>query len=160
MAVVQRQPVQCPSRSIGHRRIGITCQSLYLWQQACIAAVSRCIKAIAHHPVTPDPFDWRSGKYLAECRIVQRQKVCQPWRAQFSAGQKRAVGLRAGGKAVPRTGGKAIIAAVNAVAHRGAQFFGKRPFVFDRQIGNAAPRIQPVGGGKGVGWASCLAGVA
>ena len=37
---------------------------------------------------------------------------------------------------------------------------GIGPFVFDRQVGNAAPRVEPVGRGKGVGRADVEAGAA
>jgi peptide-methionine (S)-S-oxide reductase len=65
---------------------------------------------------------------------------------------------RADGELVPRADRQAIVAAIDAVAHLGAQVLGHRALVLDRQVGNAAPRIQPVGRGKGIGRADIQAG--
>ena len=53
-----------------------------------------------------------------------------------------AAGLR---ELVPRAHRQAIVAAVDAVAHRGAQLARDRALVLDGEIGDAAPRIEPVG---------------
>ena len=53
-----------------------------------------------------------------------------------------AAGLR---ELVPRTNRKAVIAAVNAVAHLRAQLARDRAFVLDGEIRDAAPRIEPIG---------------
>src|SRR5262249_37596612 len=47
---------------------------------------------------------------------------------------------------VPGTNGKAIVAAIDAVAHCCAQFACNGPFMLDCQIRNAAPGIEPIGG--------------
>ena len=64
------------------------------------------------------------------------------------------------GELVPRTGRKAVVAAVNAVAEQPPQLFVHRPRVFDCQIGNAAPRIEPVGRREGRRGAGVEAGPA
>ena len=48
-------------------------------------------------------------------------------------------------KFVPGTKQLAVIAAVNSVAKVLSKFDRNRAFVFDRQIGNASPRVQRVG---------------
>src|SRR5687767_1537525 len=48
---------------------------------------------------------------------------------------------------VPGTSSKAIVTPVDAVADRGAQFLRNRAFELNRQIRNAAPRIQLKWGG-------------
>ena len=51
---------------------------------------------------------------------------------------------------VPRARQLAVVAAVDAVAHRGAEFLGNRTVVLDRQVADAAPRIEPVGRDDGL----------
>src|SRR5712672_52815 len=46
---------------------------------------------------------------------------------------------------VPWTHGEAIVAAIDAVADGFTEFVRDRTLVLDRQIGNAAPRIELVG---------------
>jgi tRNA threonylcarbamoyladenosine biosynthesis protein TsaE len=48
------------------------------------------------------------------------------------------------GEFVPGADELAVVAAVNAVADQRAQFERNRPGVLDRQVGNAAPRVEPV----------------
>src|SRR6266852_1804857 len=61
---------------------------------------------------------------------------------------------------VPRTHRQAIVAAVDAVAHRRAQLARDRALVLDRQVGDAAPRIEPVGRRKRRGRTDVEAGAA
>ena len=49
------------------------------------------------------------------------------------------------GEAVPRADRQAIVAAVDAVADRLAKLVRDRPGMLDRQVGDAAARIDPVG---------------
>ena len=58
---------------------------------------------------------------------------------------------------IPGADRKAIIAAIDAIAHRLAKFLGDRAVMFDRQVGNAAPRIQAIRRGKGARWADIQA---
>src|SRR5690349_22566644 len=50
---------------------------------------------------------------------------------------------------VPGADRKAIIAAIDAVAHERAKRRVDVSFVLDREIGDAAPRVQAIGRGKG-----------
>src|SRR5262245_14951317 len=45
---------------------------------------------------------------------------------------------------VPGTDGKTIVAAVDPIAHGGAQFARDRPLMFDREIRNAPSRIEAI----------------
>src|SRR5258708_6967337 len=49
---------------------------------------------------------------------------------------------------VPRAGRETIVAAIDAIADRLAEFVRDRSLVLDREIGNAAPRVELVGRGK------------
>ena len=70
-------------------------------------------------------------------------------------------GLRGGvGELVPRAGGQAVVAAIDAVADGGTKLARDRPLVLDGEVGDAAPRIEPVGGREGVGGAGVEAGAA
>ena len=65
-------------------------------------------------------------------------------------------------EAVPRADGEAVVAAVDAVAHQGAEFEGDGAFVLDGEVGDAAPSIHGVGrsdrlGGAGVDAGGALA---
>ena len=143
-AMRQGGAYQRPFRRVGHDRILAGQMPLDRRTQARVAAVARRDQAIAGHPRDPDPLDRRSGEQLAERRIVQRQQVGQAGRDQLGPRHEGLVGLGGAGEAVPRANRQAIVAAVDAVADRLAKFVRDRPGMLDRQIGDAAPRIDPV----------------
>jgi hypothetical protein len=64
------------------------------------------------------------------------------------------------GKLVPGADQLAVVAAVDAVGHQRAQLQRNRPRVFDRQIRNAAPRVQPPRRDDGLRGADADAGTA
>ena len=64
--------------------------------------------------------------------------------ASSARGRKARLAAARFGEPVPRAHRQAIVAAVDAVADRLAEFVRDRPLVLDRQVGNAAPRIDPV----------------
>ena len=64
------------------------------------------------------------------------------------------------GETIPRAGVETVITTENAVADGTAKFFRNGAFVLDGEIGDAAPRIELVGRGEGLGRAGGLAGVA
>ena len=66
-----------------------------------------------------------------------------------------APGLR---ELVPRAHRETIVAAIDAVAHQRAQLARDRTLVLDRQVRDAAPRIEPVGRREGLGRADVEAG--
>ena len=46
---------------------------------------------------------------------------------------------------IPGADRQAIIATIDAIAHWLAEFLRDRAVMFDREVGNAAPRIQAIG---------------
>ena len=93
------------------------------------------------------------------CASSSRAKFRERGRAQRVA--RGELGLAAGDRElVPRADGEAIVAAIDAVAHRGAKFARDRAFVLDGEIGDAAPRIEPVRRGEGRGRANVETGAA
>ena len=62
------------------------------------------------------------------------------------------------GELVPGAHGEAVVAAVDAVAHRGRRSSGIGPPVLDGEVRDAAPRVEPVGRRKGRGRAGVEAG--
>ncbi len=76
--------------------------------------------------------------------VVQSGEVREAWRRQFGAGAQLVV-RRDAGEAVPRAHGKAIIAAVDTIAHQRAEFARDGTMMFDGEVGDATRRIEPVG---------------
>jgi hypothetical protein len=64
------------------------------------------------------------------------------------------------GELVPGAYGEAIVTTVNSIAEERAQLAINRAFVLDRQIRDAAPRIQPVRSGESRGRADVQAAAA
>lgn len=58
------------------------------------------------------------------------------------------------GESIPRASGEAIVAAVDAVAKGGAEFFGDGAFEFDGEVGDAEAGIELEGGDDGLCGAS------
>ncbi len=80
-----------------------------------------------------------------------------------AARSSRCAQLRFGADArefVPWADRETIVAAVDAIADQRPQLARDRPLVLDRQIGNAAPRVDLVGRGKGGGRAGVETGAA
>src|SRR3546814_8671784 len=71
-------------------------------------------------------------------------------RRKLAARQDGAVPRGGIGEFVPRAHREAIVAAIDAIADRVPELFGDRPRMFDREIGDAAPGIEPVRRGKGL----------
>ena len=65
--------------------------------------------------------------------------------------------VRGIGEFVPRAHGKAIVTAIDAIAEGFAKLLRDRPLMLDREIGDAPPRIELIGLGKGIGGAGILA---
>ena len=71
--------------------------------------------------------------------------------ATRSAARRSFASRRRARELVPRADGEAIVAAIDAVADRGAELARDRALVLDGQVGDAAPRIELVGRREGVG---------
>ena len=64
------------------------------------------------------------------------------------------------GEFVPGADGEAVVAAIDAVAHRRAMLLGDRPAMLDGEVADAAPRIEPAWCREGAGRADVEAGAA
>src|SRR5690349_20949126 len=95
----------------------------------------------------------------AKAWLVEAGEIGQLRSAQFIAGGKSgfAAGLR---KLVPGAGGKAVVAAVNAIADGLAKRVRDRSLVLDGQIGDAAPRVELVRRRECRGWTDVETGAA
>ena len=83
-----------------------------------------------------------------------RQKQVQRRRLQVVARDELRLG-GAAGELVPGADGEAVVAAIDAVADRLAEFARDRPLVLDGQVGDAAPRVELVGRREGVRSGRC-----
>src|ERR1700690_2971886 len=95
-----------------------------------------------------DSLDWSAGEARAKARVIECGEFGQRRRRQVvTRGELRfAADAR---ELVPRADREAIVTTVNAVADQGPELRRNRPLVLDRQIRNAAPRIEFIGRGKG-----------
>ncbi len=150
---------QRPHRRAAHQRAGVIEQSLRLDSQRGIAGVADRDQHVAHEAVAADALDRGFCEQRAEGGIVEPCEFGERRLAQLSArGQFcLAADLR---ELVPGADGEAIVAAIDAVADRFAEFARDRSLVLDGQIRDAAPRIELVGRGERRGRADLLAGIA
>src|SRR3546814_2035499 len=86
--------------------------------------------------------DWSSD-------VCSSDLILQARRREFGARQEGRIG-RALRELVPRADGEAVVAAVDAVAHGGTERARDLPLVLDGEIGDAAPRIEPIGPEEGL----------
>ncbi len=108
-----------------------------------IAGIADRDQHVAHEPDAAGALHRRFGEQRAERRVIEPRKIGEPRRAQFLSGHE--LRLAGGfGEFVPGTHREAIVAAEDAVADGRTQLARDRPFVLDRQIGDAASRIEPV----------------
>ncbi len=97
---------------------------------------------VAQETVDPDAFDRAAGEQASETGILQarqpiearRREVVARTEFRFAAGNR---------ELVPRARRQAIVAAVDAVPHEGPERRRDRAGMFDREIGDAARRIEP-----------------
>ena len=118
-------------RSIRNGSVRVTKSGLGMGDKAGIAGIADGIKHIAHKAVPPDPFDRAARKPRPKGGIVKGRKLCQGWRSVLGRIAYIARGLR---KLVPRAHRKAIVTAIDAVAHQGAQFGVHRAMMFNREV--------------------------
>src|SRR5712671_4798016 len=98
---------------------------------------------IAQPAFVADPQDGAAGHALPEFVSVPREKVDELGAVQ--AVTHLEIKLRRELRvAVPRADELAVVAAEYAVADERPQFDGNAPFQLDREIGNAAPRVQRI----------------
>ena len=125
-----------------------------------IAGIAGGDQHVAQEAVAADALDRRAREQRAEGGIVERQQVGERRLAQIVARRRASPRDAALRELVPRADGKAVVAAIDAVADRRAELERDRPLVLDGEVGDAAPRIEPVGRREGVGRADVEAGAA
>jgi len=138
-----------PDRRAAHQRRGVVQARLGRRHQGGIAAVAQGVEHIADETVAPDALDRTLGEQGAEGRIVEPGKVGEQRPAQGVAGVE--AGLAGDRRElVPGADGQAIVAAVDAVAHRNPKFHREGTGELVVEIGQASPRIELERGGEGV----------
>ena len=142
--IVTSAIAQRPHRGAAHQRACVVEQPLGLRCQRRIAGVADRDQHIANEAVAADALDRRFREQRAKRRVVEpRQSASSGARnASRAASFASRPSLR---ELVPRADRKAIVAAIDAVADGFAEFVRDRSLVLDREIGNAAPRIELVG---------------
>src|SRR5262249_45828724 len=101
----------------------------------------------------------RAGEAAAEGSVVEGGELDQHRRRQLGPGCERRL-ARFLGELVPRAGGEAVVAAIDAIAEQWPELGIDRALVLDGEIGDAAPRIDLVGLGERVGRTGVEAGAA
>jgi len=114
---------------------------------------------IAQPARVADAADRRTGQPLVEVRFAPGKQIHQLRTVEPvpHATVRQRGGLR---EAVPRARQLAVVAAVDAVAQQGAQIQRDTALEFDGEIGNAAPRVERVGGDNGLRRADVDTGLA
>src|SRR5277367_1341630 len=112
---------------------------------------------VAQPSLVADAADGAALRAIPEIRLAPRKELDQ-LRA-VEAVPRREIPLRGGTRElVPRTDHLTVVAAVDAVADRGAKLERYRSGQFDGEIGDAASRIEPIGSDDGAGRAGRHAG--
>src|SRR5208283_5850922 len=106
-----------------------------------------------------DALHGRAGEELAERALVEPSQIRKARRAQARVGRKLRL-ARCFCEFVPGADGEAVVAAIDPVADRRSKFLGDWAPVLDREIGNAPPRIETIGGFEGLRRAGVEAGAA
>ena len=101
--------------------------------------VTKCHADIAQESAPFDARDGRSPEKLAERLFVERKQLARGKAHRIPGGIRGFDGrLR---EPVPRAGGGAGVATVNAPADERTERLGDAPLVFDGQVGDATPRV-------------------
>src|SRR6202007_1464330 len=106
-------------------------------------AVAQGIGDVPHEAIAADALEGGAGEAPPEGGFIERRELGQRRRGELGT---RREGRLAGvlRELVPRAGGEAIVAAVDAVAEQRAQLLVDRALVLDGEIGDAASRIELV----------------
>ena len=103
---------------------------------------------IAHEALPADALDRAAGEQRPERRLVETGELGE--RRGVEVGARREFRFPPGaGEFVPGADGQTVVAAVDAIADRRSKLTRDRTFVLDREIGDAAARVEPVGRGEG-----------
>src|SRR5690606_6963201 len=110
---------------------------------AGVAAVPQRDRQVAQPALVPDTADRRAGELRVEALRAPAEQLHQ--RRRIEPGARREIACRPRlCEAVPRTGELAVVAAVDAVADRRAKRLRNRTLQLDRQVGDAAARVDAV----------------
>ena len=153
------KPRECPHGRAADKRAVVRKQAFGLRQQPAFAGIADGDQAVSDEAVAADPLDRRAGKEGAEAGIVEPAEVVQRRRLEIGAGGEFHLPARFG-ELVPRADGQAVVASVDSVSHLRPERPIDRPLVLDREVGDAAPCIQPVGRRESLGRADVEAGAA
>ena len=124
-----------------------------------IARIAGGDQNIAHETRGSDPLYRTSRKQSPKSGLIEAKQGFEPRRTEFFA--RREFDLaRGSGEFVPGADGEAVVAAIDAIADRGAKLFRDVALVLDGEIGDAAPRVERRRAREGVGRADVEAGAA
>jgi hypothetical protein len=150
--------LQGPYSCAAHDRRFVFQQSFDIWQKRFITGIARSDQHIADKRSRPMRF---TGEPENKVRKPGRRASRSARRGAF----RSVAGFRASfrwlpGRTCSRADGEAVVAAIDAVADRLAEFMRDRPLVLDGEVGNAAARVDAIGRGKGLGRTGVEAGAA
>lgn len=106
---------------------------------------------IAEPSAVSDPADRSSRSRLKKARLVPRHRLQKIKSLQFRSGPQSRK-LQGHSELVPGADQLAVVATVNPVADRCAKLLRNRAVMLDREVGNTAPCIEPIGGQDRLGW--------
>src|SRR3984957_10621162 len=161
--VIQRSPVaetaERPDSHAANQRRGMAEAFDCDRDQCAIAGIADRDQDIAQEARVADTLDGSAGEQLAKRRLVESSEFSEIRRLKIGAcGQP---GLpRILSELVPRADREAVVAAINPIADGRAKLRGDRPLMLNRQIRDAAPRIEAIGRGKSLRRTDVEAGAA
>ena len=159
LASCPRNRRERPDRHGPHQRRRVGKPLLDQLRKVRLAAVADRDQDVAHEPIASGALDRRAGKAPPEAGIIQLDELREPRRAQIVTRLQLGLAGRAG-ELVPRADRETVVAAVDAIAHRGAELPRYVPLVLDREVRDAAPGVELVRRGERVGRADVQAGAA
>ena len=142
------EPAERPDGGAAHERRSISrAAARPRWRASASPELPIAISTLRRKRARPMRLTALLANSARKPAIVKPGQFGERRRAQSGARRKLrlAAGLR---EFVPRTNRQAIVAAIDAVAHHRTQLARDRAFVLDREIGDAAPRIEAIGRGK------------
>src|SRR5690606_39646768 len=115
-------------------------------------AVAQRHRHVAQPALVAYAADRRAGELRVEALRAPAEQLDQRSRVEPAA-RREIAGRPRLCEAIPWTGELAVVAAVDAVADRRAKRLRNRAFQLDRQVGDAAARVDAVRRDDGAGWA-------
>ena len=134
---------QRPARRLRHHRVLVAVSRSSTGTSSGRPLLPAAIAALRTIRFRPIRLIGEPAKTLRKPASSSASRSASARRGQLGAGQEGLVGARRVGEAVPRADREAIVAAIDAVADRRPEFLRDRPLMLDREIGDAAPRIEP-----------------